>query len=181
MSGPSPLPSLRTARTALWHLRKGGISQLRTWRRRRRTASYGMGDGQGSRQADGKLSFPPAKRAQRDPHFEGLRVAVILDDFSKLAWSYEFETLPLIPSRWREQLAEQPVDLLLVESAWHGNSDAWQYHLTGPSAPSAPLRELVAHCRDAGIPTVFWNKEDRSEERRVGKEYKHREWPRHRK
>ncbi|HJB09619.1 MAG TPA: glycosyltransferase [Candidatus Brachybacterium merdavium] len=160
MSGPSPLPSLRTARTALWHLRKGGISQLRTWRRRRRTASYGMGDGQGSRQADGKLSFPPAKRAQRDPHFEGLRVAVILDDFSKLAWSYEFETLPLIPSRWREQLAEQPVDLLLVESAWHGNSDAWQYHLTAPSAPSAPLRELVAHCRDAGIPTVFWNKED---------------------
>src|SRR5699024_6448266 len=103
-----------------------------------------MGDGQGSRQADGKLSFPPAKRAQRDPHFEGLRVAVILDDFSKLAWSYEFETLPLIPSRWREQLAEQPVDLLLVESAWHGNSDAWQYHLTAPSAPSAPLRELVA-------------------------------------
>src|SRR5699024_3696977 len=173
-AGPSPLPEvsmppqspqssqswLQTLRTALWHLRKGGLSQLRTWHRRRRTVSYGVGDGLGSRGADGQLSFPPAKRAQRDPHFEGLRVAVILDDFSMLAWSYEFETLALTPGRWREQLAEHPVDLLLVESAWHGNDDAWQYQLTGPSAPSAPLRELLAHCRAFGIPTVFWNKED---------------------
>src|SRR5690625_7963606 len=113
-----------------------------------------MGDGQVSRQAVGQLSLPPAKRAQRDPHFEGLRVAVILDDFSKLAWSYEFETLPLIPSRCREQLAEQPVDLLLVESAWHGTSDARQYQLTAPSAPSAPSRELAPHHRAAHITTT---------------------------
>ena len=160
MAAQSSQSWLQTLRTALWHLRKGGLSQLRTWHRRRRTVSYGVGDGLGSRGADGQLSFPPAKRAQRDPHFEGLRVAVILDDFSMLAWSYEFETLALTPGRWREQLAEHPVDLLLVESAWHGNDDAWQYQLTGPSAPSAPLRELLAHCRAFGIPTVFWNKED---------------------
>ncbi|WP_245822953.1 glycosyltransferase family protein [Brachybacterium avium] len=85
---------------------------------------------------------------------------MILDDFSMLAWSYEFETVAVTPGSWREQLAEEPVDLLLVESAWHGNKDAWQYQLTGSKAPSAPLRELVAHCREHGIPTAFWNKED---------------------
>src|SRR5699024_7191058 len=51
-------------------------------------------------------------------------------------------------------------DLLLVDSAWHGSDDAWQYQLAGSKAPSQSLRELVAHCREQGIPTVFWNKED---------------------
>ena len=156
---PSSSP-LQTLRTGLWHLRRGGVSQLRTWRRRRRTASYGTADGSGSADAAGGLTFPVATVPERAPHFEGLRVGVILDDFSMLAWSYEFETVAVTPERWREQLAEAPVDLLLVESAWHGNRDAWQYQLTGSQAPSAPLRELVAHCREQGIATVFWNKED---------------------
>lgn len=151
---------LQTLRTGLWHLRNGGVSQLRTWNRRRRTVSYGVGDGSGGADATGGLTFPAATVPERAPHLEGLRVAVILDDFSMLAWSYEFETVAVTPTRWREQLAEDPVDLLLVESAWHGNRDAWQYQLTGSKAPTQPLRELVAHCREQGIPTVFWNKED---------------------
>ena len=160
MPAQSPSSPLQTLRTGLWHLRTGGFSQLRTWQRRRRTASYGIGDGIGSFDGEGRLSFPPAKAPERAPHLPGLRVAVILDDFSMLAWSYEFETVAVTPSAWRDQLAESPVDLLLVESAWHGNKDAWQYQLTGSKAPSESLRELVAHCREHGIPTVFWNKED---------------------
>ncbi|WP_394216662.1 glycosyltransferase [Brachybacterium vulturis] len=160
MPAPTSSSPLQTLRTGLWHLRTGGLSQLRTWQRRRRTASYGVGDGAGTRDGGDQLSFPPAKMPERSPHFAGLRVAVILDDFSMLAWSYEFDTVAVTPSGWREQLAETPVDLLLVESAWHGNQGAWQYQLTGSNAPSAPLRELVAHCREQGVPTVFWNKED---------------------
>lgn len=151
---------VKDLRTALWHLRKGGVAQLRTWSRRRRTASYGVGDGLGSRDDQGRLTFPAAKLPEGVRHLPGLRAAVILDDFSMLAWSYELETVAVTPSAWREQLAQDPVDLLLVESAWHGNKDAWQYHLTGSKAPTEPLRELVAHCREQGIPTVFWNKED---------------------
>ena len=30
----------------------------------------------------------------------------------------------------------------------------------GPSAPRPAITELVAHCQEKGIPTVFWNKED---------------------
>ena len=160
MPAQSSSSPLQTLRTGLWHLRTGGLSQLRTWQRRRRTASYGVGDGTGSLDGAGTLSFPPAKLPDRAPRLAGLRVAVILDDFSMLAWSYEFETVAVTPGSWREQLAEAPVDLLLVESAWHGNKDAWQYQLTGSKAPSEPLRELVAHCREQGVPTVFWNKED---------------------
>ncbi|MEK8227730.1 hypothetical protein NKG05_18920 [Oerskovia sp. M15] len=37
---------------------------------------------------------------------------------------------------------------------------AWQYHLTGTSAPRPAFIELVTFCREQGIPTVFWNKED---------------------
>src|SRR5699024_10860891 len=117
-------------------------------------------DGVGSRGSDGSLSFPAARLPATAPHLGGIRAAVILDDFSMLAWSREFETVAVTPQGWREQLAQQSVDLLLVESAWHGNSDAWQYQLTGSAAPTEPLRELVDHCRAFGIPTVFWNKED---------------------
>lgn len=156
---PPPSP-LQTLRQGVWHLRTGGVSQLRTWLRRRRTASYATTDGSGAVDGKGRLSFAVATVPERSPHFAGLRVAVILDGFSMLSWSFEFETVAVTPEGWRQQLAEAPVDLLLVESAWHGNKDAWQYQLTGSKAPSEPLRELVAHCRDQGVPSVFWNKED---------------------
>lgn len=156
---PSPHATLQTLRTGLWHLRTGGVSQLRTWNRRRRI-QRGVGDGLGSLDAEGRLTFPPREITDRVPHLAGLRAAVILDDFSMLAWSHEFETVAVTPKGWREQLTAMPVDLLLVESAWHGNKDAWQYQLTGSQAPSPALRDLLEHCREIGIPSVFWNKED---------------------
>ena len=157
---PKSSSRLQTLRTALWHLRTGGPAQLRAWSRRRRAVTHAVVDGQGSPAPGGGLSFAPARLTERPPRLAGLRVAVILDDFSMLAWGLEFETVAVTPTAWREQLAEAPVDLLLVESAWHGNKDAWQYQLTGSKAPSPALRELVAHCRESGVPTAFWNKED---------------------
>ncbi|WP_317259846.1 glycosyltransferase [Kocuria atrinae] len=52
------------------------------------------------------------------------------------------------------------MNLLFVESAWHGNGDDWQYQLTGTSGVKDSIKELATHCREQGIPTVFWNKED---------------------
>ncbi|WP_343068437.1 glycosyltransferase family protein [Brachybacterium halotolerans] len=150
---------LRTARTAFWHLRHGGLSQVRTWRRRQRVGAL-TATAESTASDDGRLTFAPGALPERPPHLPGLRAAVILDDFSMLAWSYEMETIAVTPGEWHEQLADGNVDLLLVESAWHGNQDAWQYQLTGSKAPSTALREVVEHCRALGIPTVFWNKED---------------------
>ncbi|RXR26914.1 glycosyltransferase [Oerskovia turbata] len=145
-------------RRALWHLRHGGVAQLRSFLRRQRVPSPGRGRG-GYVTRDG-LTFDPWDVSDRRPSRPGLRVGVILDDFSRLAFAFEWDQVLLSPSTWRDTLAEQPIDLLFVESAWNGNGGAWQYHLTGPSAPMPEVVELVAYCRERGIPTVFWNKED---------------------
>lgn len=103
--------------------------------------------------------IPTYEANSRDKPFGELRVAVIMDDFSLQAWGHEFTTVEVTPGSWKESLAEG-FDLLFVESAWNGNHGAWQYQLTGSKAPSVSLIELVEACREAGIPAVFWNKED---------------------
>ena len=151
--------TMRRMRTALWHLRHGGVAQARTHLRRQRRSRHLPGDGE-LLDAGGHLMFEPWSVLDRAPRRPGLRVAVILDDFSLSAFSHEWDQVEVTPSTWRSQLEAQPVDLLFVESAWHGNHDAWQFHLTGPSAPTAAVVGLVNWCRAHGIPTVFWNKED---------------------
>jgi hypothetical protein len=151
--------SVIDVRRALWHLRTGGLGQLRTHLRRGRTTARTPAlDGE-LRDDAGRLTFEPWPLPQRPPR-RSLRVAVILDDFSLLALRHEWEQVVITPTDWRRLLETGPVDLLFVESAWHGNHDAWQYHLTGSSAPRPPLVELVGWCRERGVPTVFWNKED---------------------
>lgn len=106
------------------------------------------------------LEFQPLPPIARPKAFPHLLVATILDDFSAQAWGYEFDTLPLDPGGWQEQLAAHEVDLLLVESAWAGNGGLWAHQLTGPSSPSESLVSLLNYCKERAIPTVFWNKED---------------------
>ncbi|WP_157248594.1 glycosyltransferase family protein [Nonomuraea typhae] len=89
-----------------------------------------------------------------------LRVAVILDDFSRMAFRYEWDQIEFGLKDWPEIFADKRPDLLFCESAWHGNQGRWRYQMTGTNAPKEPLRELVAWCKQEGIPTVFWNKED---------------------
>ena len=90
----------------------------------------------------------------------GVTAAVILDDFSALALGYEWRQVTVTPARWRAELETTRPDLLFVESAWNGNDGAWRLAMTGADGPAPDLRALVEWCRDEGIPTVFWNKED---------------------
>lgn len=159
-------------RTQLWHLRHGGVDQ---WRRYRRRAALRTGVSaaaiapatpdlpavpeRGGRRRRG-VSFEPQVWPERTPVREDLTVAVILDDFSLRAFHYEWHQVVLSRENWRAELEHQHVDLLFVESAWHGNHDRWQYQLTGTSGVKDPVRELTAYCREHGIPSVFWNKED---------------------
>ncbi|WP_308440367.1 glycosyltransferase family protein [Sediminihabitans luteus] len=161
MAGGSMAELLGGTRRALWHLRAGGLAQLRAHRLRR---SAGGGPGQApvrvGRSSRGTTvhvdPWPvPAVVPVRD-----VRVGVILDDFSRLALAPEWEQVLLDPSTGVRVLDDEPIDLLFVESAWNGNGGAWQYHLTGPTAPRPALVDLVEACRARGIPTVFWNKED---------------------
>lgn len=153
------MSGLEQMRVALWHLRTGGLRQLRRHLGRARAQGRNPQIGDDLRDEQGHLTFPPWPMPDRPPRRD-LRVAVILDDFSRMAFGYEWQQVAVKPTTWREELAAEPVDLLFVESAWHGNGDAWQYHLTGTSAPRPAFVELVEWCRSHGIPTVFWNKED---------------------
>jgi spore maturation protein CgeB len=90
----------------------------------------------------------------------GLRVAVILDSFSELAFRYEWTSLPVTPEDWRSTLDAELPQLLFVESAWWGNNGAWSHHMSRVGGPSPQLTALVTWCRTRGVPTVFWNTED---------------------
>lgn len=89
-----------------------------------------------------------------------LRVATILDRFSAAAFRYEWTQIEVGPEDWRERLETEPPHLLFVESAWKGNDGRWDQALVGRGPAAKPFGELVKWCRERGIPTVFWCKED---------------------
>lgn len=154
-------------RKFLWHLRAGGPQQVRTWlersayeagHRRLETVrgAEGVWTGRGKRR---QLQFKPADvtRLQGGPGKP--RVAVILDDFSTMGFAFEWECIPVKPKSWRDELAGQEIDLLFVESAWHGPHGLWAGKIARTDHPQA-LADVISWCRARGIPTVFWNKED---------------------
>ncbi len=154
---------IRTLRTGLWHLRTGGFSQLSTWWRRQQ---LGLHQAPPSAVADRQKlpGYSPQGIAGSSVNHSrarsSLRVAVILDEFSHAAWGPEWELEALTPGNWEQKLGDSHFDLLFVESAWNGNNGAWQYHLTGPTAPRPALVSMILGFREKGIPAVFWNKED---------------------
>ena len=161
--------TVENLRKAAWHLRSGGIGQLRTWHRRQRAMSTNKMSaknitaspaGAKNDTKDRQLTFPafdyPSVVARRDD----LTVAVILDNFSAKAFAYEWNLVFLAKDRWREQLEQTRVDFLFVESAWEGNDGSWRYQLTGTSGPKPEFLNLMQWCRENSLPTVFWNKED---------------------
>ena len=162
------MAGLRQIRAGLWHLRRGGPAQFKSWRSRQRIEQgfaaprnvQGVEAAWTGRGRKRRLSLMPATLPQQQPSRPDVRAAVILDDFSALAFGYEWTTSAVHPHTWRSDLASGAVDLLFVESAWAGNGGLWRGKLTGPNGPSDEFRELVQWCREQGIPTVFWNKED---------------------
>jgi SAM-dependent methyltransferase/spore maturation protein CgeB len=94
------------------------------------------------------------------PVARGIKVAVILDVFSTDAFKYEWHQITFGPQDWREVLERDRPAMLFVESAWHGNGGRWTNMMSAAGGAKQPLRDLVAWCKERGIPTVFWNKED---------------------
>ena len=113
----------------------------------------------GSRRSRPMPAIPEVKVPDGPIARPDLRVATILDEFSRLAFKYECQTIDLTPQNWREVLASRP-DLLFVESAWRGLDSVWQGEIANDQGPSPEFRSLVEAFRSADIPTVFWNKED---------------------
>ncbi len=86
-----------------------------------------------------------------------LRVAAIMDDFTRESFRHCCALMQLTPEAWRAELDEFAPHIVLVESAWKGESERWARKIY---PLSEELRELISAARAADIPTVFWNKED---------------------
>lgn len=89
------------------------------------------------------------------------RLALISDEFTLQSLLNECRIIRPHPDFWRTQLQNNPVDALLIESAWEGNDGAWHRKVGYYDDESfADLIELTDWCRSAEIPVLFWNKED---------------------
>ena len=105
------------------------------------------------------ISFPmlavPESRADRPT------VAAILDTFTESALRHEVDLVLLSPELWRDQMEKRRPVCLFVESAWRGNNGGWRDLIVGyEDTEDNPLSGVLQYCRSAGIPTVFWSKED---------------------
>lgn len=95
------------------------------------------------------------------------KVAIIADEFTFNSFSSEFQAHPINPDDWQEVFERVRPNIFFCESAWNG-SDSETKPWRGQVYARKPinednhrtLRSILTYCQSAGIPTVFWNKED---------------------
>lgn len=109
---------------------------------------------------------PPALplAASRIPPFPALpsdlkqvKVAAVMDEFTFHSFAPECQLISLSPQNWEAELDGFAPDLVFIESAWRGAGEQWTQKV---SNPSAEIMGVIAWCVRAGVPSVFWNKED---------------------
>lgn len=133
------------------------VAKERTWLQAGRTLARAYEDARRAAAAD------TAKEEEVRPArlLASMQVALVADRFTTDVLSPELRIHRPSPANWREVFADNPIDALLVESAWEGNGGTWRRQVGYYSEEEIrPLREMVEHCRARGIPTLFWNKED---------------------
>ena len=90
-----------------------------------------------------------------------ITLGLIADQFTTDTLASAVKVVRLSPDNWQQELAQQPIDALFVESAWKGNNGQWHRKVGYYSDEEfAPLSALLAHCRKQRTPSLFWNKED---------------------
>ncbi len=88
-----------------------------------------------------------------------LRIASITLPWMHACLDFEAELIPLNAERWREQIGNARPDFLLVQSII-GKSSHWNDCLATMNGPTQAFAALLTHCKQQGIPTVFWDTED---------------------
>lgn len=90
-----------------------------------------------------------------------LTIGIIADQFTLEGLQGEANLVALRPESWRTQLDAQPLDALLVESAWEGIDGLWKQKVGYyDDERFSTLRGLLERCNELGVPAIFWNKED---------------------
>ncbi|MPS77568.1 MAG: glycosyltransferase [Achromobacter sp.] len=91
------------------------------------------------------------------PTLRNTKVACVMDEFTFHCYDPECELLQLTPAGALEELEAFTPDLLFIESAWRGKDELWVRKI---GSLSQELRAVLQWCKERGVPTVFWNKED---------------------
>ena len=131
------------------------IVRERTWKRVTHHYSHSI-EQLLREQAEGQRQSPLPGQT-----LEQMTIGLIADQFTTDTIASAVQVVALSPQHWQEELVQQPIDALFVESAWKGNDGQWHKQVGYYSDEEfAALEALLAHCRAQGIPTLFWNKED---------------------
>lgn len=129
----------------------------REWIERERTWNFVTNNYHNALEA--LLSQQPKQEVSKS--LDQITLGLIADQFTTDTLASGVKVVPLSPENWQQELADQSIDAMFVESAWKGNDWVWHRKVGYYSDEEfAPLSALLAHCRDRGIPSLFWNKED---------------------
>lgn len=97
------------------------------------------------------------RRNCADLPLSAIKVACVMDEFTFHCYEPECDLLPLTPDNAIDELTAFKPDLLFIESAWRGKDELWNRKI---GSLSRELRSALQWCKERGVPTVFWNKED---------------------
>ncbi|PGZ95346.1 hypothetical protein COE51_20580 [Bacillus pseudomycoides] len=90
-----------------------------------------------------------------------LNVIFIADEFTTRSFEPEFNLIKITSNNWENELFDANPDLFFCESAWLGNNGSWENKVgTGGPRDNRILLQVLEWCKERGIPSVFWNKED---------------------
>jgi spore maturation protein CgeB/glycosyltransferase involved in cell wall biosynthesis len=133
------------------------------------TRHSGLRSGLGHRAGEQTVSAPNVPGEERAKALNELKVALVCDEFTYNSFRDEFVPLVLEPHNWREVLERDKPDLFFCESAWSGvdsETRPWKGRVytsvNFKNENRGALLDILKYCKDLGIPTVFWNKEDPS-------------------
>lgn len=141
-------------RDRLGRAARAWIEKERTWKHVTEAYAHAL-ERIHERKAEVAAALPAAKSLER------ITLGLIADQFTTDTLASAVKVVRLSPDNWKQELARQPIDALFVESAWKGNDGQWHRKVGFYSDEEfAPLRALLEHCRQIGVPSLFWNKED---------------------
>lgn len=117
--------------------------------------AYSDGEESGSHLGGELVELPCAQALPADP--AQLRIAMVCDRFTWDSLAVECDLRMLHPDKWAEQVRDFKPHLVFVESAWTGLDGEWEGKVV---SAGAEICSLAISCSHAGIPAIFWNKED---------------------
>lgn len=96
-----------------------------------------------------------------------LRIAVVCDNLTWANFKTETDAVYITPATWRATMEQFRPNVFFCEAAWKGLHNEWEGHVFHDRTLSVDnrfvLKDILRYCKQARIPTVFWNKEDTPE------------------